>query len=403
VGVQTRNDRALSAEQVESFERDGYLVLDDPCPGDLVDALNAEFEQRFQDELHPGPEYKQDGVLYRMHPGLKGNFHWQRIMDAWRISDNARAIATSPPVLSLLETLYGRAPRPFQTLNFPVGTQQPAHSDAMFFDGSPAGFMCGVWIALEDVDADNGPLVYYPGSHKLPTPTIDVIEEAIGERLDPAGFETVRELRDERSRQYSAYCRLLIEKHDLQPQYGTIRKGQAMIWSSNLLHGGAKQHDRARTRLSQVTHYLFEDVRLQRPIWSESGLTYWDYPVWVREPPIESGVAALRKAVTAHVPAGSNVVVMTQGDDSLLDIPGRTASPFPQDEAGAYLPRAVAGEEALSMLEALRAAGSAQFMVLTPAAVRLLQAQALDLLHGLETRHRAVFIDGAVGGIYDLR
>ena len=28
--------------------------------------------------------------------------------------------------------------------------------------------MCGVWIALEDVDEDNGPLEYYPGSHRLP-------------------------------------------------------------------------------------------------------------------------------------------------------------------------------------------------------------------------------------------
>jgi ectoine hydroxylase-related dioxygenase (phytanoyl-CoA dioxygenase family) len=28
--------------------------------------------------------------------------------------------------------------------------------------------MCGVWIALEDVDERNGPLVYLPGSHKLP-------------------------------------------------------------------------------------------------------------------------------------------------------------------------------------------------------------------------------------------
>ena len=32
----------------------------------------------------------------------------------------------------------------------------------------PEGFMCGVWVALEDMDMENGPLVYYPGSHKLP-------------------------------------------------------------------------------------------------------------------------------------------------------------------------------------------------------------------------------------------
>jgi ectoine hydroxylase-related dioxygenase (phytanoyl-CoA dioxygenase family) len=30
--------------------------------------------------------------------------------------------------------------------------------------------MCGVWVALEDVDAGNGPLFYYPGSQRLPDP-----------------------------------------------------------------------------------------------------------------------------------------------------------------------------------------------------------------------------------------
>ena len=32
----------------------------------------------------------------------------------------------------------------------------------------PQGFLIATWIALEDIDSDNGPLHYYPGSHKLP-------------------------------------------------------------------------------------------------------------------------------------------------------------------------------------------------------------------------------------------
>ena len=79
-----------------------------------------------------------------------------------------RALATAPKVLALLDELYGREPLPFQTLNFRRGTQQAPHSDALHFSTIPAGFMCGVWVALEDMDMDNGPLVYYPGSHLLP-------------------------------------------------------------------------------------------------------------------------------------------------------------------------------------------------------------------------------------------
>jgi ectoine hydroxylase-related dioxygenase (phytanoyl-CoA dioxygenase family) len=32
--------------------------------------------------------------------------------------------------------------------------------------------MCGVWVALEDIDMGNGPLIYYPGSHRVPEVTM---------------------------------------------------------------------------------------------------------------------------------------------------------------------------------------------------------------------------------------
>ena len=109
------------------------------------------------------------GVFYTSH----------RIMDAWKISDNVKTIALNPKSSGILRELYGRKPLPFQTLNFPFGTQQAAHSDTIHFNSKPPGYMAGVWVALEDMDMDNGPLVYYPGSQKLPEVTMqDVGVEA---------------------------------------------------------------------------------------------------------------------------------------------------------------------------------------------------------------------------------
>src|SRR5207247_2034074 len=82
-----------------------------------------------------------DGALY------SGN----RLMDAWIISENVKALARAPKVLAMLEEFYGRKPLPFQTLNFPFGTEQTVHSDAIHFNSMPATFMCGVWVALEDM------------------------------------------------------------------------------------------------------------------------------------------------------------------------------------------------------------------------------------------------------------
>lgn len=37
-----------------------------------------------------------------------------------------------------------------------------------------------------------------------------------------------------------------------------MEAGQTLLWAAGLCHGGSKQNDMARTRLSQVSHYYFE-------------------------------------------------------------------------------------------------------------------------------------------------
>ena len=50
------------------------------------------------------------------------------------------------------------------------------------------------------------------------------------------------------------------------------RKGQALIWTANLLHGGMPQNDPTLTRWSQVTHYFFDDCIYYTPAYSEEPL-----------------------------------------------------------------------------------------------------------------------------------
>jgi ectoine hydroxylase-related dioxygenase (phytanoyl-CoA dioxygenase family) len=243
----------VTSEIAEKYERDGYFVLNDVgVSADVVDSIVADLAGEYSD----GERVIHDGVVYEP----------TRIQDAWRFDEDVRSVARSPKVMTLLQELYGRAPLPFQTLNFHIGTQQPAHADALHFNSMPAGFMCGVWLALEDIDMDNGPLVYYPGSHKLP----EIRMKDIG-----------AEARGEDYHMYESYVQELIAREGLEPEYGTIRKGQALVWSSNLLHGGAVQKDMTRTRHSQVTHYFFEDCKYYTPMLTTDSDTHWRDPVWV--------------------------------------------------------------------------------------------------------------------------
>ena len=134
------------------------------------------------------PRPRRERALRRAKRALRGRHtaishrDERRVQDAWVVSESVRSIATAPAVIELLRATYGREPLPFQTLNFRVGSEQRPHSDAMHFNSEPPGFMCGLWIALEDIGPDQGPLVYYPGSHRLAEVTRGDVDAAAGLR-----------------------------------------------------------------------------------------------------------------------------------------------------------------------------------------------------------------------------
>lgn len=73
----------------------------------------------------------------------------------------------------------------------------------------------------------------------------------------------------------------MIESHKLEPRYATIRKGEVLLWSANLLHGGFPHRDKARTRHSQVTHFFFEDCEYYTPLLTDDEHVEWSEPTWI--------------------------------------------------------------------------------------------------------------------------
>ncbi len=267
---------ALTTEQRAKYDTDGFLVLDPGTPPELVDQINADLE----------PLWGTDpGVV-----GVKTSPPGVYFEEAWRLSPAIKTMALAPGIMSALKDFYGRKPLPFQTLNFRRGSQISPHSDTIHFNSMPAGYMCGVWVALEDVDMDNGPLVYYPGSHKLPEYTL----KDVGVTSDRDHYPA-----------YEQFIKNMIAERDLKPAYGTIKKGQAIIWASNLVHGGARLTDKSRTRLSQVTHYYFEGCKYYTPMFSTEDKTHWRDPTWIvpdeplRKSLFKRVVRKLKRAITS--------------------------------------------------------------------------------------------------------
>jgi hypothetical protein len=64
----------------------------------------------------------------------------------------------------------------------------------------------------------------------------------------------------------------LVAEHEPPLETFLARKGQALIWCANLLHGGSPQTDPTKTRWSQVTHYFFDDCVYYTPAFSDEPL-----------------------------------------------------------------------------------------------------------------------------------
>ena len=130
------------------------------------------------------------------------------------------------------------------------GSEQASHSDSIHMTTYPLGGLLGVWIALEDIHEDNGPLHYYPGSHLFPYYlNKDYNNEGnrwmIGDQL------------------YTAYEEMIdkkLEGIELSKKTFHAKKGDVLIWHANLIHGGNPHHDKSKTRKSMVFHYSAEYV-----------------------------------------------------------------------------------------------------------------------------------------------
>ena len=257
---------------VESYRSNGFVIIEDTgIDAGTIDAALRSLSNKY---TQSATGYSEGG----------------RVQDAWRFSKYVKTIATCEVILDKVRKLYGREPLPFQTLNFRKPTEQRAHSDTVHFNTLPHGFMCGAWVALENVDAENGPLFYYPGSQKLPVYHMNDLG------LE-AGYASYKKYEDK--------IESILQASEYRPRQAHLKKGQALIWSHNIFHGGSKVLDRSRTRLSQVTHFYFPGCIYYTPMLSEPMQQKWTLRQVVdirtnRSVPTYAGVAPLmNRAATA--------------------------------------------------------------------------------------------------------
>lgn len=234
---------ADDAERLAGWRSEGFLKLPEAIEPERIDALLDDYEAawRSRPKLTITVE-GQGAVPFSKVAPLTELTHHFRLMDFQDASQAARAVMFHPRVVTALRLILDRQPVAMQSLFFEFGSEQAVHQDFPYVQAKILSHLVGCWIALEDVDEDNGPLFYYPGSHRI-------------EKFDWGGgslrYDGVSE---DQVPHFEAHLVRACEAAGLTKQTFHANKGDVFLWHAALAHGGSAVTSE-RTRRSLVAHF----------------------------------------------------------------------------------------------------------------------------------------------------
>ena len=157
-----QTDTNPSETRLTQFQKDGYLCESHLYSQDEITRLNTEIS-RFIRDIVPGMPAEQ--VYYENKTDKTSLKQIQRMFD---YDPYFRDLMDQGPVRRLAEEVLQDevVPVNMQYFNKPAGIGQPtpAHQDGYYFHLTPCEAVTG-WLALEDVDEENGCIHYIRGSH----------------------------------------------------------------------------------------------------------------------------------------------------------------------------------------------------------------------------------------------
>jgi ectoine hydroxylase-related dioxygenase (phytanoyl-CoA dioxygenase family) len=233
------------AEQLRSWATNGYIVLEGAVPADAID--------RFREDVTRAYEEGDQRVLVRTPANPHGYEPLRagtspataRLVDSYAHYPSARELLFAQPIVDWLRLVFGDDPMLFQSLTFDRGSQQGMHQDTAYVVVSSPLELAASWIALEDIREGSGELMYYERSHRLPEYKFSGAYKHWNPERDG----------DEQHGEWATLLNVNAEKLGMPRRTFVPKKGDVLIWSADLVHGGAPPTDESLTRRSLVGHY----------------------------------------------------------------------------------------------------------------------------------------------------
>ncbi|MCC0175999.1 phytanoyl-CoA dioxygenase family protein [Waterburya agarophytonicola K14] len=232
-------NKTLSPEEGElcyKWSENGYVIIPGLFDRATLDSAWTEYERAIAD----GKIKPEEACVVNGLPGRNLNTHFQVKQIEQLLRDRR--------MTNIISMLLGAKCLPFQTITGHNGSQQLEHSDAIHMTTYPMDYLAATWTTFEDIDPDSGPLVYYPKSHRIPH-FLSQEAEISTDEFERGGYIPYHE-------KYEPQLQKIIKSHQLEPKYFHAKKGDVLIWHSNLIHGGSPRKNMQLSRNALVCHYF---------------------------------------------------------------------------------------------------------------------------------------------------
>lgn len=164
----------LTKEQVDFYNKNGYLVVRNLVPQYLLSRYLERFQQICDGTVRvPGLTVMKDVVYAKSkHPSDERtinkiqNFEEDEVLFSYcELPQIVKYVAcfTGPDIKSVHTMLINKPPD-----SGTMTSRHPLHQDLHYFPFRPASRMVCSWTAMEKVDTQNGCLVVLPGTHYSP-------------------------------------------------------------------------------------------------------------------------------------------------------------------------------------------------------------------------------------------
>jgi hypothetical protein len=230
-----RNDapKVLSHEQLDRFNRDGYLMPFRIFSAAEVAELRAYFDALLARYVAEGKDSYSISSAHLRHGRV------------WDVLTNPRIVALvsdllGPSVVAWGSHFFCKMPGDGKTVSW--------HQDSSYWPLTPSKAVT-VWLAIDDADRANACMKYIPGTHVLGHLTYELRENDANNVLN----QTVPHVD-----QYGA------------PVYVELKAGEAAIHSDLLLHG-SEANTSSRRRCGLTLRYTPGDVRAYME-WDQKGV-----------------------------------------------------------------------------------------------------------------------------------